>query len=201
MGKKTLITIFFLWCLISIIEYYFLPYFINVIIWLTLSLCLLLITISLLIKVIHKIKSASKLMILRVVFFAVLFFLTFYAHLVNSLFEKINWAVFYAKRQEIVERVKNNELKPNVSFNKALCKLPFNFPVLSNSGNEIYIFRNNLDKSITVKFWIARGFFEAPQTYFTFSDDIKELKALDQFITTDPNHNWKINRNWYRTSE
>ena len=51
-----------------------------------------------------------------------------------------------------MEQVKNKELNPNVSWNGWVCELPFEFPVVSNGGNDIGITRNEENNGTTVTF-------------------------------------------------
>lgn len=102
------------------------------------------------------------------------------------------------KRNEIVEQVKTKELNPNVSWNGWVCELPFEFPVVSNGGNDIGISRNKENNGTTVTFWIFRNFFDLPSTYFVYTDDPEEIKRLDKKVAEQPDANWKIKENWYR---
>ena len=108
------------------------------------------------------------------------------------------WLTFLNKRIEIVEQVKNNELKPNVYWNGWVCELPFEFPIVSNGGNDIGIFKNQTDSSLTIKFWVFRNFFDNPSTYFIYTDDNQNLERLKKKINQLPKQNWKIRENWYR---
>ena len=131
--------------------------------------------------------------------FIVLFIFTFNRMYVEQVLEKTDWLVLYNQRTAIVEQVKNNELNPNVTWNDVLCELPFEFPVVSNGGNDIMIFRN--DKAVTVKFWTYRNFFSAPSTSFIYTTDGDEIKGIEAKIKKEPNHNWKIEEHWYRVYE
>ncbi len=200
MSNRTLIYVVIVWCLFKVIEYYFIPYFIVTFLWLGLSLALLIVIIVLLIKVARERKSLTKLRIAKVLTFLTLFYLTYNHFVVSGLIEKVDWKIFYSKRMKIVEQVKRKELKPNVSWNNVVCELPFEFPVVSNGGNDIMIFRNKDNGTVTVSFWIYRNFFNAPSTGFVYTNDIEQIKELESQINHDPKNNWKINNNWYRTS-
>ena len=125
--------------------------------------------------------------------------MTFFRQPVNQIIEKADWYIFYNKRTEVVEQVKNGELKPNVSWNGWVCELPFELPVISNGGNDIGIFRNQVNNRTTVTFWVFRNFFDSPSTHFVFTDDPEEIKRIEGKIETKPNDNWRIRENWDRT--
>ncbi len=91
--------------------------------------------------------------------FSILFLLTLYRHKTNLAIEKVDWFILENKRNEIVEKVKNKELNPNVSWNGWVCELPFEFPIVSNGGNDIGISRNEENNGTTVTFWVFRNFF------------------------------------------
>lgn len=124
--------------------------------------------------------------------------MTLYRDIPNRIIEKVDWLTFLNKRIEIVEQVKNNELKPNVDWNGWVCELPFEFPIVSSGGNDIGIFKNQTDSSLTIKFWVFRNFFESTSTYFIYTDDNQNLERLEKKINQLPKQNWKIRENWYR---
>ena len=199
MSKRTLIYSVIAWCFFKLIEYYFIPYFIVTLLWLGLSLALLIVTIIQTVKVVRERKSLTKLRVAKALTFLTLFYFTYNHWLVSGLIEKVDWRIFYNKRVEIVEQVKSKRLNPNVSWNRIVCELPFEFPVISNGGNDIMIFRNKDNDAITVSFWVYRNFFSAPSTSFVYTNDIDEIKEIESKIAQDPKNNWKISDNWYRT--
>lgn len=198
MTKRTVIYIVIGWFVLTVVEYYNIPYFIKPILWLLLSLGLFILAIIQLIKLFKDQKQLSKIRVFNCIIFSILFYLTFNPKPINRLIEKIDWKIFYNKRMEIVDRVKRKELNPNVSWNNWVCKLPFSFPVISNGGNDIGINRNQKTNTVTVNFWIYRAFFNNPSTYFIYTNDNEEIKQLEIQIANDPKHNWKIQDNWYR---
>ena len=115
-----------------------------------------------------------------------------------GLFEKVDWFVFLNKRIEIVEQVKKDKLRPNVDWNGWICELPYEFPVISNGGNDIGIFKNKNDSSLTVQFWILRNFFDSPSTYFIYTEDKDDIERIEKKISKRPSDNWKVRDNWYR---
>lgn len=186
------------WCVLTVVEYYNLPYFIKPILWILISLSLFILAIIHLIILFYERKSITKISIYNFVIFSVLFYLTINPKLVDRLIEKIDWKILYTKRMEIVDKVKSKELNPNVSWNNYVCKLPFSFPVVSNGGNDIGISRYQNSNTVTVNFWIYRAFFNNPSTYFIYTNNYEEIKQLEMQIIKDPKHNWKIQDNWYR---
>ncbi len=201
MNKGTLIFVVICWCILTLIEYYLLPFFIIVLLWVSLSLGLLVVAIIQLIKLIKEQNTLSKLRIGKAIVFAALFYLTFDQSLVNGLIEKVDWKVFYNKRMDIVEEVKSGKLQPDGKLNNGVCRLPFKFPILSNGGNEIVIYQNKQTNTWTVKFWIFRNFFEEPSTQFIYTNDNEEVKERNSKVLNDPQRNWKIQDDWYRVAD
>ena len=199
MNRKSLIWIVSIWVVLTLVNYYFIPYFIVALEWLILSLVLLIWTIGQIVKLIKERKILSRQRIASVLVISSLFLLTFFRQPVNQIIEKADWYIFFNKRTEVVEQVKNGKLKPNVSWNGWICELPYEFPVISNGGNDIGIFRNQENNRTTVTFWVFRNFFDSPSTHFVFTDDPDEIKRIEEKIETRPNDNWRIKDNWYRT--
>jgi len=173
-------------------------FFILAFVWLGMTLLLFILSIIQLVKIIRERKTITKLRIAKLVIFGLLFILTFYRHTTNLLIEKVDWVIFENKRNEIVKQVKTKELNPNVSWNGWVCELPFEFPVVSNGGNDIGISRNKENNGTTVTFWIFRNFFDSPSTHFVYTDDPEIIKKLDKRVAEQPDDNWKIKENWYR---
>lgn len=165
------------------------------------SILLLIVSVVQLIKLIKERKTITKLRIVKVTVFAALFYFTFNAPIIHNQIEKIDWKIFYNKRMEIVEQVKQKELRSNTEYNDQLIKLPFDFPVISNGGNEIIVSQNEENDSITVTFYIFRNFFDATSFYFIYTNDDTKKKKLDELVNREPKFNWKIDDNWYRTCD
>lgn len=174
-------------------------FFILIFVWLGLTLVLLILAIIQLVKLIKERKNLTKLRIAKLLTLTTLFLLTLYRHSTNLVIEKIDWLILKNKRTQIIKQVKSKELNPNVSWNNWVCELPFEFPVVSNGGNDIGIHRNKEYNGTTVYFWIFRNFFDSPSTYFIYTDDQEEIKRLDIIVADRPENNWKIEENWYRT--
>ena len=199
MNRKTLIWIVSIWVVLTIVNYYFVPYFIIAFEWVILFLVLLIWSIGQIVKLIKERKNLSRQRIASVLVISSLFLLTFFRQPVNQIIEKADWYIFFSKRTEVVEQVMSGELKPNVSWNGWVCELPFELPVISNGGNDIGIFRNQENNRTTVTFWVFRNFFDSPSTHFIFTDDPEEIKRIEEKIETRPYDNWRIKDNWYRT--
>jgi hypothetical protein len=196
--KKGLIWTVVAWGLVTLINYYYMNFFFLAFILLGLILTLFILTIIQLVKTIHERKNLTQLRIAKLVTFAILFTLTFHGHITNLAIEKIDWLILKNKRTEIVKQVKEKKLNPNVSWNGWVCELPFEFPVVSNGGNDIGIYRNKENNGTTVTFWVFRNFFESPSTHFVYTDDPEEIKRLNKKVADKPENNWKIKENWYR---
>jgi len=196
---RTLIWIVVIWGTLTLVNYYFVPYFIVALEWLAMSLGLLIWTILQIVKTIKERKNLSKQRIISALTISILFLLTFYRQPVNGLIEKADWYVFYSKRSSVVDVVKEGKLTPNVSWNNWVCELPYEFPVISNGGNDIGISRNDSTGKVTVTFWVFRNFFSAPSTHFVYTDDQDEINEIENLIKNNPEDNWKIAENWYRT--
>ncbi|TJZ62992.1 hypothetical protein FAZ15_01460 [Sphingobacterium olei] len=115
--------------------------------------------------------------------------------------EKIDWAISYDKRKQIVNEVQEGKLTPNTEMKNGICELPFKFPLVSNGGNDIWITTNKNNGTRTIKFWISRGFFESPQTYFIYTDALESQQYYQDLIKNYPEHNWKLEENWFRITE
>lgn len=196
MGKRALIWTILSWVALTLFNYYYMPYFLLALEWLALSLILLIITFIQLGKLISERKKLSKLRIWKTITFATLFILTFYRNAANNVIEETDWHIFYSTRKEIVEKVKTNTLKPNVDYNNSSCELPFEFPVISNGGNDILISKEN--GYTTVTFWVFRNFFDSPSTALIYTDNPEEIYYYEKKIANKPEKNWKIQENWYR---
>lgn len=195
LSKKGLVSIVVAWFLLTLVNYYYMNFFFLAFIWLGMILTLAVLTVIQMIKTIKERNKITRFRISKLLVFLALLILTIYRHKTNQVIEKVDWLIFENKRNEIVKQVINNELNPNVSWNGWICELPFEFPVVSNGGNDIGISRN---KGTTVTFWVFRNYFDSPSIHFVYSDDPDEIKKLDQQVANYPDDNWKIKENWYR---
>lgn len=195
------ILIIFAWGILTIINFYFVPYFLLALEWLLILFIFLLFAIIKTVKISKSDENLTKSKKIQYGLITVLFFLTIYPHPVNKVLEKIDWFIFYSKRIEIVQMVKNRQLNPNVSWSKDLCELPYEFPVISNGGNDIVINRIDSSDHLTVTFWIFRNFFSSPSTHLIYTNNPYEIERIQHIMNRDPSNNWEIEKNWYRTFE
>lgn len=198
MTNKTLIWIVITWLVLAVVNYYFVPYFIVVLEWILLLFIFACWFIIEIVEIIWKRNKRARSRFAPAATILMLLILT-YLRPQNRIIEKIDWYIFYNKRNEIIRQVKNDELKPNVSWNGWICELPYELPVISNGGNDIGISKNDSTGNVTVTFWIFRNFFSAPSTHFVYTDDPGQIEWIDELIKQNPGDNWKIEENWYRT--
>ena len=199
MTKKIVILIL-IWLIYVYLDYFILPYFVQPFLWLLVCLALLILTIRQVIKIIKQRKKLNSSRILKFSLTLILLFLTFwnFNKFPHFVMEKLDWTISYSKRQQIVKDVIDGKLKSNTKMNNGICELPFNFPIVSNGGNDIWIHNYKNRKTKTIKFWISRGFFESPQTYFIYTNDTRDKKYYQKLIEKEPENNWKLKNNWYR---
>jgi len=192
-----------LWLLYNFTEYYYLPYIVKPFSWLLVCITLLILLFKQVNKVTKEWKNLKKNRLLNLSLTLFLFFLTFFNFnkIPHSIIEKIDWTFSFNERLQIVKEVLTEKLKPETERNNGICKLPFDFPLISNGGNEIWIYENKIESTKTIKFWISRGFFESPQTYFIFTNDNDVIKHYEEKIIAEPEYNWKLEENWYRIME
>ena len=200
---KKIVILIIIWLVFTFADYFYLPYFIQPFSWLLVCITLLILLIRQIIKVIKERKNLQTNRILNFSITLTLFLLTFYNFnkIPNLIIEKIDWNISYNKRNKIVKDVLSEKLKPNTKMNNGICRLPFDFPIVSNGGNDIWIYEDKSGQFKTVKFWISRGFFESPQIYFIFTNDDLTKKHYNKLVETKPEFNWKLEENWYRIME
>ena len=180
--------------------YYEIDYFIIPFLWLLICLFLFILLIRNVVLFFKKIKINFKEKIIKFIIPAIIFFLTFYQinYFPKIFIEKVDWILLFNKRVETINLVKNNKLKPNVSWNGFICELPYEYPIISNGGNDIGIFKNKKNNKLTIQFYIFRIFFDSPSTYFIYTEDSEYIKIIEDKIKSDPDNNWKLEKNWYR---
>ena len=200
---KKIIILIIIWLVFAFADYFYLPYFVQPFSWLLVCITLLILLIKQIIKVVKERKNLQTNRILNFSITLTLFLLTFYNFnkIPNLIIEKIDWNISYNKRTQIVKDVLSEKLKPNTKMNNGICRLSFDFPIVSNGGNDIWIYGDKSGKTKTVKFWISRGFFESPQIYFIFTNENLTKKHYNKLVETKPEFNWKLEENWYRIME
>lgn len=199
MTKKIVILIL-IWLVYLSLDYFILPYFVKPFSWFLVCLVFLILTFRQIIKITKQRKNLNLNRILNFSITLILLFLTFWNFngIPHFIIEKVDWTISYKKRQQIVKDVKNGKLKPNTKMNNGICELPFKFPIVSNGGNDIWIYTSKNEETKTIKFWISRGFFESPQKYFIYTNNIEDKKYYQELINKNPEYNWQLEKNWYR---
>jgi hypothetical protein len=201
--KKKIAILIIAWLVFVLADYFLLPYFVQPFSWFLVCSTLLILSIRQIIKTFKERKNLRANRILNLSTTVILFFLTFhnFNKIPKSIIEKVDWTISYNRRNQIVKEVLKGSLEPNTEMNNGICELPFDFPIISNGGNDIWIYESKTDKTKTIKFWISRGFFNSPQTYFIFSNDSETKKYYQELIKTKPKYNWQLEENWYRIME
>jgi hypothetical protein len=197
MNKKNFVCIIVFWAIIKVAEYYILPFFIVPLSWIGIFIIFSILIIIQIIKIIKERRNITKSKIITLFTFLLIIYFTFTPWIIDGFIEKIDWILYYPLRNDIVEKVKLNKLNPNVSWNDLVCELPYEFPIVSNGGNDICIYRNS-DNTLTVTFFISRTLFNAPSTYFVYTNSNRVVYDIEEYIKYDKNYNWKIKENWYR---
>jgi len=109
----------------------------------------------------------------------------------SGIVEKLDWKLRLKERELIVEKALNGEIDDY--------KLKMNcFPPISNGGNEIFI-DNKPEGTITVTFYIDRGFIDHYSAFIYTTDTIR-MKRFDGRVKAYET-NKKIDDNWYRIAE
>lgn len=198
---KGYLTLLVVWVLIQIFTFYLFPFFVIPFIWLLVILFFFVLIIRSLIILFKnkKVPTIFRQRILKLAIVLILFSLTFYKvnHVPQLIIEKLDWVVLYNQRKNIIDEVKSSKLQPNVSYSDFMCELPYEFPVVSNGGNDIAIYHSDENEYIIV-FFVFRNFFEAPSTKIIYSENPENIKYFEEKIKRNPDNNWKIRDNWYR---
>lgn len=199
MNGRTLIYIVLGWIILTIVQYYFIPFFIVPLLWIVLSLAFLIISINQFIILVKERKNITAIRIQKVVVFSILFVLTFERWPANRLIENIDWKVQYARRMSIVKEIKQQKTLLNRQKSFGIYQLPYEFPVVSHGGNDVVVSWNKKNNGLTITFWTFRNFFSAPSTHFVYTDDSDQKAELESTIARHPGSNWKLDDHWYRT--
>lgn len=111
------------------------------------SVILLILTLRQIIRLLKEKKNIKTDRIINLSVTLILFVLTFYNFnkIPNSIIEKIDWSISYNKRGQIVKDILTEKLKPNTKLNNGICRLSFDFPIISNGGNDIWIYQNKTE--------------------------------------------------------
>ncbi|WP_243348171.1 hypothetical protein [Parabacteroides sp. FAFU027] len=102
--------------------------------------------------------------------------------------EKADWTLRRSSREEIIMKIKKGEIRDS--------KLDgWNFPPISNGGNEIEISKRKKGL-LTVMFYIDRGFIDHCSA-FVYTNDANELKDIKSWYSSVE----QLDKNWYRVSK
>jgi hypothetical protein len=103
--------------------------------------------------------------------------------------EKIDWKLRRGEREQIVAKFKAED--PKTAYYKID---EFNFPPISNGGNEILIDKRKNGK-LTIEFYIDRGFIDHYSAFVYTNDSAyeKELKSST--------YARQLDKNWYKISK
>lgn len=187
------------WIILMLFNYYFMNFFFLALELLVLLGFLFIMSLVQLIKLVKEWRTISRQRILKLSVYSMLFFLTFFRHIPNNFIEKTDWLIFYNKRNNIVNQIRSGELDHDKHQNVWVYELPYEFPPVSNGGNDILIDINKEKNTFTVEFWIFRNFFDSPSTKFVYTNDRNRVTEIENKIKVDPGNNWQIEEGWYRT--
>ena len=139
--------------------------------------------------------------IFKFLFVLTILFLTIFKfnYIPQNLIERFDWILLYDKRVKIIEDIKLGKIKTNVYQNNSLYRLPYKYPIISNSGNEIVIEKDNKN-FYTVDFFITRPIFISPAARIVFTESEDVSSEFEKKIKEDPTQNKKLEKNWYRIS-
>lgn len=198
MNNKILIGILTGWVVITLVNYYYTPPLMVALSWVLLLFIFLIIIIVHVSKIIKERWNIRKGQLGTLILISTIFVLTIFHQIPDRLVEKMDWHIQLNNRIQIVEKVKRNEIIPNVTYNDWICELPYEFPVVSTCGNDIGIFKKSDLNTVTVRFFVKRGYISSPSTYFVYTNDQKTIERIDLMIAENPKQNWILEENWYR---
>ena len=110
----------------------------------------------------------------------------------EDVFEYIDWHLRRSTRNEIVEQVKQGNLKGGKLSGR-------NFPPISNDQNNIYV-EKPTDKTVSVTFYINPGFLDH-YSAFVYTNDPEEQKDVEEWVSSGKREGFaKLDTNWYRVN-
>ena len=163
------------WIVATICNYYYTPWFYKGFVWIGLVLILIVATVPNIIVTENIQKNSSSARLVNSIVLICLLFVTLNTRITSGIIERIDIEIFMNKRNDIVKRIKQGELAPNVRDDDLICQLPFKSPRISDGGNQIIIKNNEAENTLTVKFWTNRPFFNHQPTYLIYSNDSIEV--------------------------
>lgn len=116
----------------------------------------------------------------------------------ESYIYKLDWELRINERNNIVQSIKNGSIKLDGKHTTVRLS---NFPPISNGGNEIIV-TNESDNSLTVEFFIDRGFLDHYSSYI-YTDNESKIEELNKRIELNLKYyhaNERLSENWYRVS-
>ncbi len=121
-------------------------------------------------------------------------FVTAYFVPFTYLWLKADFAFYKNEREEIVQQVYKNELKPNVSHNPSLISLDDSYPNLSSGGNEIIVEEHDGQKYVF--FFTFRGVVDnySGFVYVPEGGDPRNFSDLNEMSSTQIT---PFGGNWY----
>jgi len=107
--------------------------------------------------------------------------------------EQLDWKYRRYERESIVKKAIHGDIKESVLQTNY-------FPPISNGGNEVIV-ESNSPESVTVTFFIDRGFLDH-YTAFIYTTDEALIDNFDERIKSERHKtNIKMDENWYRIAE
>jgi hypothetical protein len=176
------LTQLFQWSLIDILTPFIFP--------LLQGLIALAIIISFIVSGFRFFKSRSKIRVL--VFFISLITLIIYSFFpFTSIALNLDFNTKLSERKQVVVLVQKQTLKPNVSYDSSLIKLPNNFPNVSAGGNEIIV--QNYGDSPEIFFFTYRGILSSYSGFLYTQGDVEPA----EFWNDTPIQVFKLRDHWY----
>ncbi|TCS96684.1 hypothetical protein [Hazenella coriacea] len=175
-----LLFLVFQWSIVDIIT----P-FLMIPLWMVLSGFFILVTVIALI-VLFKSKNWKPIAVQAITISLWLFFPF------NQIILDLDFKMNKSEREKVIKMVENQTIKPNVSYNPSLIRLPKEYQHLSKGGGEIVLEKNGNDYYIF--FYTFRGLIDN-FSGFVYSPNDKEPNPDDfgvDFIEVD-----KLDKNWY----
>lgn len=112
----------------------------------------------------------------------------------TKLWIKADFAFYKNEREEVVQQVYKNELKPNVSYNPSLINLDDSYPSLSAGGNDIIVEEHDDQKYVF--FFTFRGVLDnySGFVYVPEGGDPRNFSDLNEISSTQIT---PLGGNWY----
>ena len=174
---------FFQWDLVDIItEFLMLP------IWLFVYAFFIIVTVY---ALIHLFKNRNwQPFVIQLIAIALWFFFPF-----NQVNLDLNFKIHQDKREEVASKIEKGVIKPNVSDNSSLIKLPKEYSRLSKGGGDIVLETKGKFKSIL--FFTYRGM---QDNFSGFVYEPNNNKPLKSDFDGDFKQIEKVHKNWYYVS-